>query len=202
MNQIIETIKTRRSVRAYQVKPIPKEVIEEIIDAGRFAPSAFNWQPWRFVIVTNKNLISRISKKIRKKLKRLSIFFPLGKLFIKELRTKRAIDFIDKLKHTDEDIIYYNAPLLILVFADKKNRFTTIDCSLAAQNMMLAAQSLGIGSCYIGFSKLIENDRKIFSELKIPKNFRIICSLIFGYPQEEIKTIPNRNRNNIINWVE
>ena len=80
---------------------------------------------------------------------------------------------------SDEDVIFYGAPLLILIVSEE-DRWNETDCALAAQNMMLRAYDLGLGSCFIGFSE----DREILSGVGVEASQELNCALIFGYPAE------------------
>ncbi|MEM4272366.1 MAG: nitroreductase family protein, partial [Candidatus Bilamarchaeaceae archaeon] len=80
------------------------------------------------------------------------------------------------------DAIFYGAPLLILIVAEK-SAWSEADCNLAAQNMMLRAYDLGLGSCYIGYMNRLREDRETLRELGIKDNQELYCPLIFGYPK-------------------
>ncbi len=199
-NYIIEAIKTRRSIRSYSGQAVPKETIEAILDAGRMAPSSLNTQPWKFVVITDKKLIDEISSSIKSFLKKVYALLPILSIFIKELRDEKVAGAIRKTATAQEDAVLYSAPLLILIVSDKKDRWTPVNCALAAQNMMLAAHSLGIGSCFIGRVDIIKKYRRFFQKLGIERKYSIQASLIFGYPKEFPKNIPERKKDNIISW--
>lgn len=147
---LIDTIFTRRSVRRYEQKEIPTDVLEKIIEAGRQAPSAANMQPIRFIIVNNHEIMKKMSN-------------GLFNRFIK------------------------NAPLVIVGCADVNSRLTgkwaVVDVTIALQNMVLAAWTLGVGSCWIGAF----NDEKIKAWLKIPSKWKVTALITFGYPAEQPK---------------
>ncbi len=167
MNEVIKTIKERRSTRAYKDKPVEKEKIDEILKAGYFAPSARNLQPWKFIVLTNKDLIKEIGEKIKEKV------IDMPKYALVKERSK-----------TKEDPIFYSAPLVIFILGDKENHWATIDCSLAAENMMLAAHSLNLASCPIGMARFIKDEKEIKEKLSFPENYELILTLVFGYPDE------------------
>jgi len=72
---------------------------------------------------------------------------------------------------------------------------------MAAENMMLAARSLGIGSCWIGLGMPLGSDPMFLDEMKVPDGYRLVAPLIFGYPVREMQTAPPRNADVILNWV-
>lgn len=200
MNYIIEAIKTRRSIRSYSNQAVPKEMIEEILNAGRYAPSSLNMQPWKFVVITDRKLLGDISLSIKGFIKKVYAFLPILRIFIEELKNEMVVGAIRKTATSKEDAVLYGAPLLILIVSEDKGRWTAVNCALAAQNMMLAAHSLGIGSCFIGRVDIIKKYRSFFERLGIERKYSIQASLIFGYPKEFPKNIPERKRDNIISW--
>jgi len=201
MNQVIENIKSRRSIRKYVDKGVPSDVIKEIIDAGRCAPSSHNSQPWRFIVIEDKKKIEELSDYIKNWFKKRLIFGKIAGLFYKKV--KNEIESAKKRLFTEDDFFFYDAPLLILI-CSKAGRFSIQDCSLAAENMMLAGRSLGIGSCWIGFADMVVNkNRKLMAELGIPKGYKIMAHLIFGYPVKFPESAFPRNKEaNVIKWIK
>ncbi len=159
-----ECILSRRSVRAYQDKAIAEEEIKKILKAGAMAPSAKGIHPVRYIVITNKDKIKELSGKV------------------KEALSAEGGKYAERAK-TDEDIIFYGAPLLILLVGDKE-KWTKTDCALSAENMMLQAQDMGLGSCYIGLMNRIGDDRETLGTLGIEGDQELYCPLIFGYPEE------------------
>ncbi len=199
MNQVIDNIKERRSIRRYKNKEIPKRLIKEIIEAGRYAPSAHNSQPWRFIVITNKKKIKELSNYVKSWFKRRERIGHIIGFFNKKIKDELEAT---KKRLVEQDLFFYDAPLLILICA-KPNRFTVQNCSSAAQNMMLAARSLGIGSCWIGFADLTVNrNRKLMGSLEVPKEHKIYAHLIFGYPVKfPEKAMERKEEANIIKWI-
>jgi len=200
MNQVIENIKHRRSIRKYESRKISKELIKEIIEAGRYAPSAHDSQPWRFVVIENKEQIKNLSNHIKDWFKKRLVLGKIAGIFNKKIKSE--IESAKKRLFKEDDLFFYDAPLLVLVCA-KPTRFSLQDCSLAAENMMLAARSLGIGSCWIGFADLVINKNKgLMAKLGVPKGYKIMAHLIFGYPVKfPDKSYPRKEEANIIKWI-
>ena len=157
----------RRAVRDYEDKPVPEEIIQEILKAGAIAPSAMDSRPCRFIVITDKAKIREFSDKVKIKAGLLGF----GARLVERMKLK-------------EDVIFYGAPLLILIAAEKSTGWTSIDCALAAQNMMLRAYDLGLGSCFIGFATLIKDDKETLRGLGIKDSQELYCPLIFGYPKK------------------
>ncbi len=181
MENVIECIYNRRSIRKYKKKEIPKEIIEKIIHAGVMAPSARNVQPCRFSVVVGKDRILEIGKRVV------------------EMFHERGRSVSPQRMATEEECIFYNAPCLIVVSGDPEHSYLKDDVNLCVENMFLAAHSLGIGSCWIGRAKVLEEDPEIKDELGI-QDLQIVAPLVFGYPDENPAT-PERKAK-ILKWIE
>ncbi|MGB8218407.1 MAG: nitroreductase family protein [Candidatus Methanoperedens sp.] len=174
MKDIIEIIKTRRSVREYKEDQIPDEDIKFLIDCARYAPSGFNTQPWSFLVIKNKDVMRKISEHGKKSM--IPMLEPMKDV------SPKARDFLVFLKTKGTDM-FYNAPLLIIILGNKNAPTVDYDCPMAAQNMMLAAHSKGIGSCWIGGVQPALMDEGFLKELGAPEGYKAIAPLIFGYPK-------------------
>jgi nitroreductase len=147
---LIDDILSRRSIRRYEAKDVSEEVLRQILEAGRQAPSAANRQPIYFVIVKDHDIL---------------------KILCDTLLTR---------------FVKY-APLAIVGCADIKSLLTgkwaVVDATIAMQNMVIAAWILGVGSCWIGAC----NEEKVKELLRIPKKWKIVALITFGYPAEQPK---------------
>lgn len=181
MNQVFRAIKNRRSVRDYDDTGIRRGDIELIIDAGVWAPSAMNKQPVRYVVLQKKELLEKLSKKVQELMK----------------KNHPGHEFRDM-----KDPIFYSAPVLIILCASKDGRWTEVDSALAAQNMMLAAHSIEISSCYIGMACQLNDDEETLKELGIPDDHEIVAPLIFGNVSGEYPEHKPRNPPVIFNWFD
>lgn len=188
-NAVLDNIYQRRSVRNYSDKEISDEIIKEIIRAGTYAPTAVNKQPWRFVVIKNKQLIEEYDERAKKAF--LAAY--------KDTKNPDLIRFVQYLSKPSTRI-FYGAPVLILVFASP-NVINEHDCALAAENMMLAAQSLGIGSCWIGLAESLGYDTEFLKEIEMPEDHKLIAPLIFGYPTKQNLKAPARNADVILKWI-
>jgi nitroreductase len=190
MNSVIRNIKERRSIRKYTDKKIDKSIVDELIDSALYAPSSHNRQPWNFTVINKKKVIDGLSDDINSWYKTfIKIGTPLS--FIREIR--KSVKEMRKRVDSEKDLFFYHAPLVIVIHAPKRQFFVN-DCSCAAQNMMLAARSLGIGSCWIGFADIVFNrSNKMKKKLKIPVSHQIIGTIAFGYPSKfPSKALPRR----------
>jgi nitroreductase len=178
MNSVIEAIHNRRSTRAYEQKPIPKEIINTIIEAGNQAPftSITRSQPWRFVVVENAEF----------KQKLFQTAFPFWKNATGGMKESHPelyematclYDAMDEPK----DVIYYNAPVIIFVIGPATGG--AISCALACENMMIAAASFGLGSCYSGFGAMVKGNAEVAKALELKENEQIYGPILLGYPK-------------------
>lgn len=177
-NETLKTIYSRRAVRTYTDKPVTKEVIEQLLDAGRMAPSAINKQPWKFYVVTNKDIIKHFSDEIANvAAKHFHLSFTSGLLKV-------------------TDAIFHGAPVVIFITAPKDNEWAPLDIGMCSQNIMLAAKSLGLETCPVGMGKYVE-DTPSFSKLNIPRSENVILSIIIGYGKEK-STVHHRDKKNVV----
>ncbi len=153
MNETIKTLSDRRSIRSYSDKAVSKEIIDEILRAGLYAPTGRNSRDTLFLVVTNKELRDKLS----------------------------ALNAA--VMGADSDP-FYGAQTLIVVFADSTRHTYIEDGSLAMGNLMNAAFSLGVDSCWIHRAReVFESDegRVIARSLGIPDNYVGIGNCILGY---------------------
>lgn len=176
-NETLATIYERRAVRKYKEKPVDKALIDQIIDAGRMAPSAMNRQLWKFYVLTDRNLITSLSP------------------FIVKVANK-VLNWAQGADHSKTtDIIFHHAPAVIFITAPKKNKWAALDVGMCCQNMMLAAKSLGLDSCPIGLAKFLEKTEKI-SILGMLHSEQIQLALTVGYGDER-PAVHERKKDNV-----
>ncbi len=189
MNAVIEAIKKRRSVRAYETKLIPRNILNAIIDAGNDAPSAQNSQPWRFVVVEDREM--------KKKL--LGAALPQAKKIaemVKDVDPNRY-ELMKKRYAELPDPVYYSAPAIVFVVGS--GRYAAHSCPLACENMMLAAQSLGLGSCWVGFGAMVTEDPEVRIILELREDETIFGPILLGYPNGETKRPPKKQPQ--VKWI-
>ena len=189
MNEVLRTIRERRSVRAYKQEPVPREIIETIIDAGNQAPSGMNSQPWRFVVVEDRKLHRRL----------LEVAIPNAKKALEKVKETNPERYRMIMKRYEEmeDPIYYSAPAIIFVIGS--GPYAELSCPLACLNMMLAAHSLGLGSCWVYFGSLVTDDEEIRRALELKEGERIFGPIVIGYPESIPE--PPQKRPPEIKWL-
>jgi len=175
MNNVIETIKKRRSVRSYKSDLLKKEELQTIVEAGLYAPTGCNQQPWHFSVVQDRMLLDEIN------------------VLTKQAMASVPIEWMSNMgKNPDLDITH-QAPVLIIVSAQKESISGTIDCTAAMQNMLLAANSMGIGSCWMGFVIKVFGNEELMRKLGVPEGYLPQQAAVFGYKADEETGIAPRN---------
>lgn len=165
MNETICNMHTRRSIRSFKPDMIPEEILETIIQAGTYAPTGMGMQSPIILAVTNKTLRDRLSAMNAK---------IMGK------------------ENSDP---FYGAPVVLVVLADKSRRTFLYDGSLVMGNLMLAAHSLGVGSCWIHRAKEefeTAEGKALLKELGIEGEYEGIGHCVLGYAKEEIPPAKER----------
>lgn len=195
MTETLKIIYERRAVRKYKDRPVDINLIEQVLDAGRMAPSAMNKQPWQFYVLTNKETIHLFSREmsgvVMKGLLKTGIsgFAQIFKAAYGLLHLPHGIDL-----HAIKDPVFYGAPVVIFVTSPRDNEWASLDVGMCAQNMMLAAKSLGLDTCPVGFGKYVEKT-KIFSRLHVRPTEEVQLAIIMGYGDESPE-IHKRSRDN------
>lgn len=182
MNQTITDIINRRSVKKYIDKEVPMELIEQIVKAGTYAPSGMNKQSARIIAVTNKEMRDRLS--------RINLEIVIGR----NLTTTSG--------HNDP---FYGAPVVLVVLAKKEIGTRVYDGSLVMENLMIAAQSLGLGSCWIHRAKETfetEEGKQILAELGIDEEYEGIGNCILGYAAPDALKPQAERKEDFVVWVK
>lgn len=195
--QTEEVILRRRSVRVYRKKQVPEFMIRRMLEAGRFAPTAGNGQPWKFVVIRDPEIIRGLTETTRRICKlfawlidyrgrRWSWRLPLAKLFIRlQANDLHPVPFsVLPLIARGELGLFHGAPTVILILKDVRGVSNVdLDCGIAGQNMVLAAHSMGLGTCWVSFAKLaFRYSRRWKKRLGIGHPYRFVSSLAVGFP--------------------
>jgi nitroreductase len=194
INPVLESINKRRSIRAYKSNPIPREIINTIIEAGNQAPSTMGmmktntginisdpklllrFQPWRFVVVEDSEFKQKLFQTV----------LPIWKKFIEGMKEtdpelyKNVMTLYETMPEP-KDLIYYSAPVILFVIGPISN---AVSCALACENIMLAATSLGLGSCYTGFGSMVKGNADVVQTLELTEGERIYGPILLGYPKD------------------
>jgi nitroreductase len=201
-NPVIEAISSRRSTRAYEPKPVPRDIINTIIEAGNLAPSRGRFvdgeilfQPWRFVVVEDpefkQKLVQTANPIWKQSVERIKEMQP--EIYENAMNLHNAMD-------EPKDMVYYSAPVIIFVIGQAGY---TVSCALACQNIMLAAHSLGLGSCYVGFGAMIKGNADAVESLELTEDEQIYGPIVVGYPKDipEGRAMLSEKKAPVIKWI-
>lgn len=165
MNEVINSILSRRSIRKYKETQISDEDLNSILECAQYAPSGMNNQGWHFTVVQNKDTLKKIKSVVSEALSKPANFDP-----------------------------FYNSPTIIIV-SNNSPITPEADSALAIENIFLSAHSLGIGSCWINILNGLSKDPKVkdlLNELKIPENSVVYGSVSLGFNAGEEPAAPAR----------
>lgn len=184
MRDVLEVIKSRRSVRKYEPEQISQDKLGKIIEAGTYAPSAHNQQPWYFTVIQNQELLSRINTYVR------------GQM------AESDNEWIRRMGLKPDFRVTYDAPTLIIVSARQDAMAWRVDCAAAIQNMLIAAESLGVGSVWLGLMRFYFENNEETAKLNIPEGYKPYYGVSFGYKEAGwVQTPPKRNLN-IVSYIK
>lgn len=176
-NEVMKNILHRRAIRRFEPKQIDEEVLQRILQAGLYAPSAGGRQGVIFAVSQNHEVNKRLGK-IKRANSNPSMATATSYV------SKEQPSIADDPKLTNA---FYDAPTVITMFAPKNFLFAAEDCAVAAENMMLAAAALGVGSCYIGQGWTAFADpygQEILHQWNIRTDYYAVMQLLLGYPRE------------------
>lgn len=165
MNEVIKTILSRRSIRKYTQEQLKKEDLDLILQCGIHAPSARNTQNWHFAVIQNQALIQEMDDAAKEALPQ-------------EIKDAHGEGFKDY--H-----IFFQAPTIMIISGETADeKYREMNASYAVENMCLAADSLGIGTCIVGFVKPLFAApawAAFASRLEIPETHTPMIAVTFGY---------------------
>jgi len=182
MKDVFETINSRRSVRSYKKEQLNDDEIKKILNAGIMAPTARGEQPWFFTVVQNKELLKEIND------------------VAVENMLLSGDEFLEAIAKSGRNILH-NAPTILVVSGRDDDDYSQTDCSAAIENILLAAEGLDIGSCWIGLIKAYFQSPESKGKLEIPEGYSPIYGVTLGYKDEDTHGNPNRNKD-VINWIK
>lgn len=190
MNEVINNILTRRSIRTYKEEQISDEQLNTLLEAAKYAPSGGNSQTWRFTVVQNQEKLEELNSLVRESFRHL-------KVDEKTYRSKKSGKIAAE---NDNYKFYYNAPTLIIVSNDREYSNCMADSAIALENILLSAHSLGLGSCFVNQLTWFcddKNVRKALAGLGIPENYVVCGSAVIGYNSGDMPKAALRREGNV-----
>lgn len=177
-NQVVDCIMSRRSIRAYKPEQIKDEELKTILECAINAPSARNSQPWEVRVMQNKEAIENLNKEV-----------------IADMIEKRPEA---KERFADENAsVFFHAPTLLVVAYDTTQYWGQSDCGMLVQNVLLAAESMNIGSCAVGCCREYINSPKaadFVKSLNLPENYVVYLTVTLGYKDENPDAKPRDDK--------
>ncbi|HVY83230.1 MAG TPA: nitroreductase family protein [Steroidobacteraceae bacterium] len=187
---ITAAISGRRSTREYTEQTLDEQTIRLLIHAATLAPSAVNQQPWTFTVVQSQDVLDRLSRDAKAHM--------LATMSA-DLGGGGHAEHFRSILSDPAFQIFYHAPALILISGNAAGSWITEDCALAAENLMLMAHALGLGTCWIGFAQNYLNTLAGKRQLGLPESWVPVAPLIVGFPKTSPPAVPRKDPE--IRWV-
>lgn len=195
MNLFLDVLKRRRSIRKYLPDQIKDDELSAIMEAATYAPSGHNCQPWHFTVIQNKETIEFMNEKIKQQM------------------ISSSQEWAVKLGNSKQYHVFHHAPTVVIISGDKTahsplplagTEFSytpLVDCAASIQNVMLAAESLGIGSCWIGVVNFFFPLPDV-KELGIPANYQPYFAVTLGYKDISSSGLAaSKRKSNVIKYI-
>jgi len=195
----------RRSVRTFQGKPVPREVVRELVSIGRWAPTATNSQAFDWIAFDDRARIAELSKATVDGLRRFAriagnpIVRPVLRVAVGREATEKliagapAIEQMAERLAGGEDPIFHHAPVVLVGHGPKGNLFGRDDAIYATYNVMLACQRFDLATCQIGFFQaVVGRSGRLCREIGIPDGRAPQVAVALGYPRHEFRRVPPR----------
>ena len=167
-NEVVKTIMERRSIRQYQAKPVPRDLLQTLAECGVNAPSGNNRQPWQVRIVDNPDYIAGIT----------AVYVAANPKAAEDASFKN---------------MFRNAPAVIFV-ASPRSGAGQLDCGMLGENIMLAAHAMGLGTCCLGgpirFMNTNPDAAPFVERLAFPDDYELLYAIAVGYPDESPEAKP------------
>ncbi|MGC9325438.1 MAG: nitroreductase family protein [Desulfomonilia bacterium] len=211
-----KVILRRRSVRMYKKEQVPEFMVKRILEAGRFAPSGGNCQPWKFIVLRDQKIINEMTDTVIQVCKKGRDFLDYSRPGMEKMES--ISKFIIRIMKNDLHWVpfgamsmiadkrlglWHGAPTVILIFSDQRGvGKPELDCGIAGENMVIAAHSMGLGTCWVGFSKpCFDFPQKWGHYFGISYPFKFASSLAVGWPEGNPDGMVVR-QTHAVDWYE
>jgi len=181
-NEVLKSIKNRRSTRKYKEEQISEEELQTLLDAGIQAPSANNSQSWHFTVIQDRDMISSISDKSKE------VMLQSDNETILNIG-KRSVN------------IFYNAPTVIILSGKTDVGSSLVDCSAAIENMLIAAESIGLGTVWVGLVRFFFTLNDDVKKLKLPDGYEPFYAVAVGYKENDGVLGSSKRNREVINYI-
>jgi nitroreductase len=180
----MKAIYQRRAVRAYEDRPVSRGDVELLVDAAIHAPSAVNCQPWAFAVVQERGVLARYAADGRKLLLSEPPAIEVAESGLPDM------DRLRQMASGPDFELFHGAPALIVIYATSIDGVP--DCFLAAENLMLAAWTIGLGTCPIGLARPLFNRAEVKEELNVSREWPCALPIAVGWPDGEVPPTSRR----------
>lgn len=206
--ELVRLMRSRRSCRNYGAKAVGRDTLEDLVKVGTTAPSGTNSQGWTFTLLAERDQVMALGAQVAGFYRDLNkkaanpFLRLLSRMFLKDVLG----DYYRRYYHSvarglleweqeGKDLLFHGATAAILVGADKGASCPGEDALLATQNILLAAHSMGLGTCLIGFAvEAVKRDHRVREFLLLPEGESIYSVIALGYPEEEYVRVAGRKR--------
>jgi nitroreductase len=187
---LADAVATRQSIRSYASGRLDRRVINTLLAAAVRAPNAIQEERWGFAVAQGKPILRHLSD--------------LAKKALSELESNAHLPYTPSLHKFDgPDVnLFYNAETLIVICATSMAPFAPADCWLAAENLMLSARAMGLGTCVIGSAVLGLNTAQGKSLLGVPKGTLVVAPIIVGVSNDSDVPLTKRSDPLILSWLQ
>ncbi len=206
-SEILELLlRERRSVRLYASDPVPKEVLNKILNAGRYAPTGSNSQNVHYTVLTSPDQIAELRKRTMAFYEKMfsRIRGRLGMFIVTLVAGRRMAEYLreslPKMEHASElirqgkDRLFHHAPAVILAHAESWDRSSSFNCSVALYNCSLMAHALGLGCCFNGFLvNAVNHSPALKRWLGIPADRKCYSAMTLGFPEVKYLRLVRRD---------
>ncbi len=174
----LEAVMTRRSTRRFKDRPVEDDLLKEIIEAGRYAPSGGNSQTNHFMVITDKEILSKLAVMVQDAFSKMEVYEGMYKSMANSITLSKKGNYV----------FHYNAPCLIVMANRKDYGNNLADVACALENMMIYANAKDLGSCWINQLRWLNEDEpllKLFYGFGMKEDERIYGALALGYPDSD-----------------
>jgi nitroreductase len=215
-NPVEKVIMERRSIRNFKKTPVPDNLIRRVLEAGRFAPTAGNAQPWKFIVITDQELIAEMEQATVKMSKLLMWFVDYSRNAFRRIFLTPYVKFLTRLMPNklhpvpfnllqqiaaEKTPVYHNPPVMILLLIDKRGIGNpALDAGICGQNMVLAAHSLGLGTCWIGMITVLMMNPFWRKKLGVTAPYELSDCLVLGWPRGDYEGEVAREVQ-LVEWI-
>lgn len=197
-NDVEEAFLKRRSVRRYKKKQVPEHYIRRILEVARYAPSQGNCQPWRFIVVRDQDMIQEMEDSVKK------MAGAMGPLPPEVLENMHPVPrgAMSSMAPDADMSLFWGAPTIIFPLMDTKGiGIPEVDLGIVGTNIVMAAYSLGLGTCWVGFAAML-NNTDWPKRLGIEEPYKLVEAITVGYPLGDPHLNMINRETHRISWFE